>query len=216
MVVNWLQRLHFRRFFSVMLVTCMSIRIKEKDKMVAVLSQSSLRSPGTVARQGFWSGLSLSRSVLSDSWQPYGLYQAGFPALHHLRNLLKLPYIESVMTSNHPILFSACLPSFPASGSFPVSWLFTSGSQSIRASASVLPVNIQGWFPVGFVMDKWESNVSKRTSEDTQDSRVQFITPARSRGIGSKEGPRHFQETWFYTPHWMSVYMFATFFMSMT
>ena len=61
--------------------------------------------------------------------------------------------IESVMLSNHLIichLFS-CLQSFPASGSFPVSWLFTSGGQNIGASdsASVLPVNIQGGFPSG-------------------------------------------------------------------
>ena len=39
--------------------------------------------------------------------------------------------------------------SFPTSGSFPVSWLFTSGGQSIGASALVLPRNIQGWFPLG-------------------------------------------------------------------
>ena len=51
------------------------------------------------------------------------------------------------MLSNHLI----CLQSFTASGSFPMSRLFTSGGQSIRASASasVLPVNIQGWFPLG-------------------------------------------------------------------
>ena len=51
------------------------------------------------------------------------------------------------------ILFSSCLQSFPASGSFPKSRLFASGGQSVRASASasasVLPVNIQGWFPLG-------------------------------------------------------------------
>ena len=48
-------------------------------------------------------------------------------------------------------LFSFCPQSFPASGSFPISWLFTSGGQSIRASASasVLPMNIQGSFPLG-------------------------------------------------------------------
>ena len=47
--------------------------------------------------------------------------------------------------------FSFCLQAFPASGSFPVSWLFTSGGQSngVSASASVLPVNIQDWFPLG-------------------------------------------------------------------
>ena len=49
------------------------------------------------------------------------------------------------------IPFSSCLQSFPASGSFPVSQLFASGGQSIAvsASASVLPMNIQGWFPLG-------------------------------------------------------------------
>ena len=47
--------------------------------------------------------------------------------------------------------FSSCLWSFLASGSFPVSWLFTSGGQKIgaSASASVLPRNIQDWFPLG-------------------------------------------------------------------
>ena len=49
------------------------------------------------------------------------------------------------------IPFSSCLQSFPASGSFPISWLFISGDQSTgaSASASVLPMNIQGWFPLG-------------------------------------------------------------------
>ena len=47
--------------------------------------------------------------------------------------------------------FSFCLQSFPASGYFPMCWLFTSGGQSIGASASawVLPMNIQDWFPLG-------------------------------------------------------------------
>ena len=45
--------------------------------------------------------------------------------------------------------FSFCPQSFPASGSFPVSQLFTSGGQSIGTLASVLPMNIQGWFPLG-------------------------------------------------------------------
>ena len=48
--------------------------------------------------------------------------------------------------------FSSCPQSFPASGSFPVSWLFPSGDQSIgaSASASILLMNIQNWFPLGF------------------------------------------------------------------
>ena len=51
--------------------------------------------------------------------------------------------------SSSVIPFSSCLQSFPASESFPMSCLFASGGQSIGASASVLPVNIQGWFPLG-------------------------------------------------------------------
>ena len=46
-------------------------------------------------------------------------------------------------------LFSFCLQSFPASGSFPASWLYALGGQSARASA-VFPMNIQDWFPLGF------------------------------------------------------------------
>ena len=55
----------------------------------------------------------------------------------------------AVSSSATPLSF--CLQSFLTSGSFPTSWLFTSGGQSIGAltSASVLPMNIQDWFPLG-------------------------------------------------------------------
>ena len=49
-------------------------------------------------------------------------------------------------------LFSFGLQSFPASGAFPLSWLFKSGGQIIGASASVLPMNIQCWFPLGLTV----------------------------------------------------------------
>ena len=68
-------------------------------------------------------------------------------------SLFKLISIESLMlsSSSSAALFSSCLQSFPASGSFPMSQLFASGGQSIgtSTSASVLPVNFQGWFPLG-------------------------------------------------------------------
>ena len=51
--------------------------------------------------------------------------------------------------SSSVVPFSSCPQSFPASGSFPMSQLFASGGQSIRALPSVLPMNIQGWFPLG-------------------------------------------------------------------
>ena len=68
------------------------------------------------------------------------------------RSLLKHTSIESMMPSNHLILFSSCLQSFPASGSFSVSQFFPLGGQSVgaSASASVLPMNIQDWFPLGW------------------------------------------------------------------
>ena len=54
--------------------------------------------------------------------------------------------------SSSAIPFSSCLQSFPASGSFPMSQFFTSGHQSIgvSASTSVLPMNVQDWFPLGW------------------------------------------------------------------
>ena len=51
--------------------------------------------------------------------------------------------------SSSVVPFSSCPQSLPASGSFPTSQLFTSGGQSIEASASVLPITIQGCFPLG-------------------------------------------------------------------
>ena len=87
--------------------------------------------------------------------------------------LLKLMSIESGMLSNHLILcplFSSCPESFPASRSFPKSRLFASGGQSIGASVSVIPINIQGWFPLGLtglisVLCEGLSRVSSNTTK---------------------------------------------------
>ena len=102
---------------------------------------------------GRWKFLLFSCSVLSNSLQPHGLQHAS-PVLYFFQSLLKHMCIELMMWSNHLILFtlvSSCPPSFPASASFPMHWLFASGGQTIRASASasVLPMNIRGWFPSG-------------------------------------------------------------------
>ena len=68
---------------------------------------------------------------------------------------------------------SSCLQSFPASGSFPMSWFFTSSDQSIgvSASASVLPINTQDWFPFGWT--GWISLQSKGVSGVFYDTTVQ-------------------------------------------
>ena len=100
------------------------------------------------------SSVQFSRSVVSRSLRPHGL--------QHTRPLCPSPTPGAGSNSCplsqwcHPTISSSfvpfsCLQSFPASGSFPMSRLFTSGGQSIgdSASASVLPMNIQGWFPLG-------------------------------------------------------------------
>ena len=66
------------------------------------------------------------------------------------QSLLRLMSIKSMMPSNRLTLCSPLLlPSFSASGPFPMSQFFELGGQSIGASASVFPMNIQGWFPLG-------------------------------------------------------------------
>ena len=91
---------------------------------------------------------------MSNSLWPHGLQHTRISQSFTISwSLLKFMFIESMMLSNHLILYCPllfCLQSFPASGSFPMSWLFTSGGQSIGTSASApdLPVNIQGWFPL--------------------------------------------------------------------
>ena len=69
--------------------------------------------------------------------------------------------------------FSSCLQSFPASGSFPMSLFFTSGGQSIKVSASapVIPMNIQDWFPLGWT--GWISLQSKGLSRIFSNTSVQ-------------------------------------------
>ena len=79
----------------------------------------------------------------------------GFLVLHHLAEPAQthVHWVGDAIQPSRPLIipFSSCPQSFPASGSFLISQLFASGGQSIRASASasVLPVNFQDWFPLG-------------------------------------------------------------------
>ena len=101
--------------------------------------------------------LLFSRSVMSNSLWPHGLQHNRLPCpsptLGAYPNSCPLSGWCHPALSSSIIPFSSCLQSFSASGFFPVSWLFTSGGQnigaSVSASASVLPMNIQGWFPLG-------------------------------------------------------------------
>ena len=107
--------------------------------------------PGTDKNTFFL--LLFNHSVTSDCLWPHGLQHARPPCPSPSPGA----YSNSCPSSRwcHPTIsssvipFSSCLRSFPPSGSFPMSWLFVSGGRSIGASASVLPMNIQDWFPLG-------------------------------------------------------------------
>ena len=79
----------------------------------------------------------------------------GLPVHHQLPEFTQthIHWVSDAIQPSHPVSsvpFSSCPQSFPPSGSFPASQLFASGGQSIGALASVLPMNITGWFPLGF------------------------------------------------------------------
>ena len=102
------------------------------------------------------SSVQFSCSVMSGSLWPHGLQHARPPCPlatpRSYSNSCPLSWWCHTAISSSVIPFSSCLQSFPASGSFPVSRFFASGGQSIgvSASASVLPMNIQDWFPLGW------------------------------------------------------------------
>ena len=95
------------------------------------------------------------------------------------KSLLRLRSVKPVMPCNHLTLCHPFLlypQSFPVSGSFPASQLFTSGSQSIGALASVLPMNIQGWFPLGLTgLISLQSRGLSRVFSNTTVQKRQFF-----------------------------------------
>ena len=91
-------------------------------------------------------------SVVSDSLWPHGLHTtllcpSPSPGVFSDSCSLSWWCHLTILSSFAP--FSSCLLSFPSSGSFPMNWLLASGGQGIEALASVLPMNIQSWFPLG-------------------------------------------------------------------
>ena len=103
----------------------------------------------------YFCSVQFSRSVVSDSLWLHGLQHTRIPCPSPTPRV----YANSCPLSQwcHPTISSSVVPfsrlqSFPATGSFPVSQFFTSGGQSIgvSASTSVLPMNIQNWFPLGW------------------------------------------------------------------
>ena len=145
----WIQVFHITGGFLT------SWAIEEAQKSVQFSSVQSLRCAWLFATP--CTGACQASLSITNSW-----------SLHKMS-------IESVMTSNHLILchpFSSHLQSLPASGSFQMSQLFTSGGQSIgvSASTSVLPMNTQEWFPLGWT--GWISLLSKGLSKVFSNMRV--------------------------------------------
>ena len=100
----------------------------------------------------------------------------GFPVHHRLLDLaqINVHWVGDAIQPAHPVIaFSSCPQSFPASGSFPMSQFCASGCQTIGASdsASVLPMNIQDWFPSGWT--GWISLQSKGLSSIFSNGTVQ-------------------------------------------
>ena len=120
---------------------------------------------------------------MSDSLQPQGQqhakspYPSPAPGVHSVSYPLSQwchPTISSSIVS-----FSSCLQSSPASGSFQMSQLFTSGEQSIgvSASTSVLPMNIQDWFPLGWTgLISFQSKGLSRVFSNTTVQKHQFFS----------------------------------------
>ena len=122
---------------------------------------------------------------------PMDYSMPGFPVQHQLQELTQT-HVHGVGDTIHPtmsssvISFSSCPQSFPASGPFPMSQFFTSGGQSIGvlASTSVLPMNTQDWFPLGWtgwisLQSKGLSKVFSNSIVATAVSSVQFSSVAQ-------------------------------------
>ena len=115
-----------------------------------------------------FSSVTQSSPTLCD---PMDCSKPGLPFHHQLPELAQthVHRVGDAIQPSHPLIpFSSCLQSSPASGSFPMSQFFASGGQSIgvSASASVLPMNIQDWFPLGWT--GWISLQSKGLSRVLQ------------------------------------------------
>ena len=117
------------------------------------------------------------RSVVSDSLRPHGLQHARLPCpsltLGVNSNSCPLSWWCHLTILSSVVPFSSCLQSFPTSGPFQMSQFFVSDGQSIgaSASASVLPMNIQDWFPLGWTV--WISLQSKGFSRVFSNTTVQ-------------------------------------------
>ena len=119
----------------------------------------------------FWCSIAKSCLTLCD---PMNCSTPRLPVLHHFPEFAQthVHWVDDAFQPSHPLLLLLLLSSFPASGCFPVCPLFTSGAQSIGVSPSVLSMNIQGWFPLGF----WSPCCRKDSQESSPAPQFECIT----------------------------------------
>ena len=117
-----------------------------------------------------------------DCATPWTTAHQAFRSITNSQSLFKLMSIKSVMPSNHLIFclpFFSCFQSFPVSGSFAMNRFFISGGQrtGVSASASVLPVNIQDGFPLGWTgLISLQSKGLSRVFSNTRVQKNQFFS----------------------------------------
>jgi len=160
--------LHFNIYF--LLTTFLHVRDQNVSEIITSLIsfENIFLTVRISSKLYFWSNINsvqFSCSVVSDSLRPHELqharppYPSPTPEVHP--NSCQLSWWCHPTISSSVVPFSSCPQSFPASGSFQMSQLFASGGQSIgvSASTSVLPMNIQDWFFLGWT--GWISLQSK-------------------------------------------------------
>ena len=134
------------------------MRVKEESERASLrvnIKKTKIMASGPIQFSSVqFSSVQFSRSVVSDSLRPHELQHArpscpSTPGVHSDSRLLSQWCHPTIWSSVNP--FSSCPQLFQASGSFPMSQFLASGGQStgVSASPSVLPMNIQDWFPLG-------------------------------------------------------------------
>ena len=145
------------------------------DKFPWPFLETRLPSPPLLSDQ--FSSVQFSYSVMSNSLRPHGLQHARppcpSPTPGAYPNSCPFSWRCRQTISSAVVSFSFCLQSFPAWGSFPVSQFFAWGGQSVgvSASTSVLPMNTQVWYPLGWT--GWISLQSKGLSRLFSNTTVQ-------------------------------------------
>ena len=165
--------------------SCLQIVFTNENYMIRIhlflnFSIGILTNDKNSSQVNIFSSVQFSCSVVSDSLWPHEPWHAKppcpspTPGVHP--NPCPLSWWCHLTISSSVVPFFSCPQSFPASGSFQMSQLFISGGQSIgvSASASVLPMNIEGWFPLG--LTGLISLQSKGLSRVFSNTTVQFFS----------------------------------------